>query len=319
MYADRCQADGLQLHQFVFQFVLRHLLLEDAGAQTAEFETTKIINYTGIGHRLDEHDGLRATLLRLYKKMAREGGIDAPARAESQCAGEFIYDGQCDEQLDNIKATTGNDTRRANTLFSAFPGAPLMAFVNNMFQMRTDGYKYLCTYRRIQPYGGKISGPTSRFRADELHGRHVVVSVDYLSYQCHPKVLARAGAAAGPSMLDEASIGLRLHGLLRLLRLRGFGHSAADRQRALGVELQIESDFLNSKIIDHVADEADAVVLAGATHCDIAVHQKIRWRVPTFDGAFDKAGTTDGDDGESGLGPAVVPPPERGAGWRRAW
>ena len=41
------------------------------------------------------------------------------------------------------------------------------------------------------------------------------------------------------------------------------------------VELQIErNDFLNSKIIDHVADEADAVVMARATQYAAVVHEK---------------------------------------------
>ena len=77
------------------------------------------------------------------------------------------------------------------------------------------------------------------------------------------------------------------------------------------VELQIKrNDFLNSKIIDHVADEADAVVLADATHCDIAVHQKDTMEeYLTFDELFnndDEDEVTDGDDGESEvLGPGA--------------
>ena len=78
------------------------------------------------------------------------------------------------------------------------------------------------------------------------------------------------------------------------------------------VELQIKrNDFLNSKIIDHVADEADAVVLADATHCDIAVHQKdMMEEYLTFDELFnndDEDEVTDGDDGGSEvLGPEEV-------------
>merc|ERR1719333_1465556 len=100
--------------------------------------------------------GFALPYLKLYKKMAREGGIDAHGEEQKVSVPENSYMMvECDEQLDNIKATTQEATQYGYiTLFSAaFPGAPLMAFVNNMFQMRTDGYKYLCTYRRIQPYG----------------------------------------------------------------------------------------------------------------------------------------------------------------------
>ena len=68
---------------------------------------------------------------------------------------------------------------------------------------------------------------------------------------------------------------------------------------------------MNSKIIDHVADEADAVVLADATHCDIAVHPRDAMEeYLTFDELFnndDEDEVTDGDDGESEvLGPEEV-------------
>ena len=62
---------------------------------------------------------------------------------------------ECDEQLDNIKATAQEATQYGHvTLFSAaFPLAPLMTCINNLLGLRMDAYKYLCTYRRIQPFG----------------------------------------------------------------------------------------------------------------------------------------------------------------------
>jgi hypothetical protein len=45
------------------------------------------------------------------------------------------------------------------TLFvTAFPLAPFFAFISNLGEVRTDGYKLLYTYRRFEPYGAEDIG-----------------------------------------------------------------------------------------------------------------------------------------------------------------
>ena len=255
--------------------------------------------------------------LKLYKKMAREGGIDAHGEEQKVSVPENSYMMvECDEQLDNIKATTQEATQYGYiTLFSAaFPGAPLMAFVNNMFQMRTDGYKYLCTYRRIQPYGVEDIG-TYQSIFELMNYTGVMSSFLSIIYRTNviPKYWPERWGGGWP---EHSPTKHQLDCVFMVCC--GFFACVVLVIRLLiddvpfDVELQIKrNDFLNSKIIDHVADEADAVVLADATHCDIAVHQRDSMEdYLTFDELFnndDEDEVTDGDDADTDvLGPGEV-------------
>ena len=146
-------------------------------------------------------------------------------------------------QLDNIKATTQEATQYGYiTLFSAaFPGARV-AFVNNMFQMRTDGYKYLRAYRHPTLRVEDIGTYQSIFELMNYTG----VMSSFLSIIYRTVIPKWPGAAAGehsPTKHQLDCVFMVCCGF----RLRGFGHLAADRRRAV-TELQIKrNDFLNSR------------------------------------------------------------------------
>lgn len=213
--------------------------------------------------------------LYLYKNMAREGGMTSSGEQRALSVPENAYAMyECDEQLDHIKAFTQEATQYGYiTLFSAaFPGAPLMACVNNLFQMRTDGYKYLRTYRRIQPSGVEDIGTYQAIF--ELMNYAGVVS-SFLSIVYRTTVVPNHwpsvwGAKPSKHQLDCVFMVACVFfgGVVAVLRL-------LIDDVPFDVELQIErNDFLNSKIIDHVADEADAVVMARATQYAAVVHEK---------------------------------------------
>ena len=89
----------------------------------------------------------------LIVKMRTEGGLERDENGvarvnEMSTPGVEYLLVECDEQLDNIKATTMEATQYGYvTLFSAaFPLAPLMTCINNLLGLRMDAYKYLCTY-----------------------------------------------------------------------------------------------------------------------------------------------------------------------------
>jgi hypothetical protein len=251
--------------------------------------------------------------LQLVKNMREQGGLDAAGLVQdmSRPGVEFLLV-ECDEQLDNIKATSMEATQYGYvTLFSAaFPGAPLMTCINNLVGLRTDGYKYLCTYRRIQPFGFEDIGT---FQAIFEFMNYAGIVSSFLAIVYRTDVVDNywpdKWGANGPSRHQQDIV---------FMVVVAFFFAVTVALRVLiddvpfDVELQIKrNDFLNSKIIDHVADEADAVVLADATHCDIAVHPRDAMEeYLTFDELFnndDEDEVTDGDDGESEvLGPEEV-------------
>ena len=217
--------------------------------------------------------------IQLIVKMKKEGGLERDENGVAR-VNEMSTPGieyllvECDEQLDNIKATTMEATQYGYvTLFSAaFPLAPLMTCINNLVGLRMDAYKYLCTYRRIQPFGFEDIG-TFQSIFELMNYLGIVSSFSAIVYRTD--VLQNYWPAkwgAEPSRHQEDVVFMVIcsfyFGFMLMLRV-------LIDDVPFDVELQIKrNDFLNSKIIDHVADEADTAL--SPTALTVAVEVKDR-------------------------------------------
>ena len=217
--------------------------------------------------------------IQLNVKMKTEGGLERDENGvarvnEMSTPGVEYLLVECDEQLDNIKATTMEATQYGYvTLFSAaFPLAPLMTCINNLVGLRMDGYKYLCTYRRIQPFGFEDIGT---FQSIFELMNYLGIASSFLAIVYRTDVLQNYWPAkwgAEPSRHQEDVVFMVIcsfyFGFMLMLRV-------LIDDVPFDVELQIKrNDFLNSKIIDHVADEADTAL--SPTALTVAVEVKDR-------------------------------------------
>ena len=215
----------------------------------------------------------------LIVKMKTEGGLERDENGvarvnEMSTPGVEYLLVECDEQLDNIKATTMEATQYGYvTLFSAaFPIAPLLTCLNNLVGLRLDGYKYLCTYRRIQPFGFEDIGT---FQSIFELMNYLGIASSFLAIVYRTDVLKNYWPAkwgAEPSRHQEDVVFMVIcsfyFGFLLMIRV-------LIDDVPFDVELQIKrNDFLNSKIIDHVADEADTAL--SPTALTVAVEVKDR-------------------------------------------
>ncbi|CAH0369889.1 unnamed protein product [Pelagomonas calceolata] len=217
--------------------------------------------------------------IQLIVKMKTEGGLERDENGvarvnEMSTPGVEYLLVECDEQLDNIKATTMEATQYGYvTLFSAaFPLAPLMTCINNLVGLRMDAYKYLCTYRRIQPFGFEDIGT---FQSIFELMNYLGIASSFLAIVYRTDVLKNYWPAkwgAEPSRHQEDVVFMVIcsfyFGFMLMLRV-------LIDDVPFDVELQIKrNDFLNSKIIDHVADEADTAL--SPTALTVAVEVKDR-------------------------------------------
>ena len=215
--------------------------------------------------------------IQLLWKKKTEGGLERDengvARVMSTPGVEYLLV-ECDEQLDNIKATTMEATQYGYvTLFSAaFPIAPLLTCLNNLVGLRMDGYKYLCTYRRIQPFGFEDIGT---FQSIFELMNYLGIASSFLAIVYRTDVLKNYWPAkwgAEPSRHQEDVVFMVIcslyFGFMLMLRV-------LIDDVPFDVELQIKrNDFLNSKIIDHVADEADTALSPTALTTAIVVKDR---------------------------------------------
>jgi len=218
-------------------------------------------------------------LIQLWKNMKTEGGFErdengvARVKEMSTPGVEYLLV-ECDEQLDNIKATTMEATQYGYvTLFSAaFPLAPLLTCMNNLVGLRMDAYKYLCTYRRIQPFGFEDIGT---FQAIFELMNYLGIVSSFLAIVYRTDVLKNYWPAkwgAEPSRHQEDVVFMVIcsfyFGFLLMIRV-------LIDDVPFDVELQIKrNDFLNSKIIDHVADEADTALSPTALTTSVEVKDR---------------------------------------------
>ena len=231
--------------------------------------------------------------LQLVKNMREQGGLDAAGLVQdmSRPGVEFLLV-ECDEQLDNIKATSMEATQYGYvTLFSAaFPGAPFMTCINNLVGLRTDGYKYLCTYRRIQPFGFEDIG-TFQAIFELMNYAGVVNSFLAIVYRTDVVDNYWPGkwGANGPSRHQQDIV-------FMVVVVFFFAVTVALRvlidDMPFDVALQIKrNDFLNSKIIDHVADEADPALSPTALATEVRIHDRDTMEpYSTYDKLFGRGG-----------------------------
>ena len=159
-----------------------------------------------------------------------------------------------------------------------------------------DGYKYLCTYRRIQPFGFEDIGTFQSIF--ELMNYLGIVS-SFLAIVYRTNVLKNYWPAKWgeePSRHQEDVVFMVIcslyFGFMLMLRV-------LIDDVPFDVELQIKrNDFLNSKIIDHVADEADTALSPTALTTAIVVKDRDTMEpYSTYDKLFGRGGgVTKGED-----------------------
>jgi hypothetical protein len=188
---------------------------------------------------------------KLYWNMYKEGGLQVDGDVAQMSAPGIQYLlVECDEAMDNIKAYTVQATQYGYiTLFSAaFPLAPLLALLNNMLQMRTDGFKYLCTYRRIQPSGAEDIGSYQAV----FEGLNVVGAVSSAA-----TLVYRTGIILGGETTAHKKDAVFMLTVTVFLALITIVKLVVD-DVPYDVQLQINrQEFIKSKIIDAVADEEE--------------------------------------------------------------
>merc|ERR1719213_1166465 len=209
--------------------------------------------------------------IQLLWKMHTEGGLEKDENGvrrmnEMSTPGIEYLLVECDEQLDNIKATTMEATMYGYvTLFSAaFPLAPLLTCINNLVGLRTDAYKYLCTYRRIQPFRFEDIGT---FQAIFELMNYLGIVSSFLAIVYRTDVLKNYWPAKWgeePSRHQEDVVFMVIcsfyFGFLLMIRV-------LIDDVPFDVELQIKSN-------DHVADEADTALSPTALTTSVEVKDR---------------------------------------------
>ena len=156
-----------------------------------------------------------------------------------------------DEVLDSLKAYTQQATQYGYiTIFSAaFPGAPILAFLNNAVQMRVDAFKFLTTYRRVQPHSAEDIGTFQTiFEALNIVG--AISNAAILVY--------RTNILGGHQISKHAKDIIFMLTVAAFVAVIGFLQVVID-DVPFDVDLQIQrNEFVKSKVIDLIADEEDA-------------------------------------------------------------
>jgi hypothetical protein len=155
-----------------------------------------------------------------------------------------------DEVLDSLKAYTQQATQYGYiTIFSAaFPGAPILAFLNNAVQMRVDAFKFLTTYRRVQPHSAEDIGTFQTiFEALNIVG--AISNAAILVY--------RTNILGGHQISKHAKDIIFMLTVAAFVAVIGFLQVVID-DVPFDVDLQIQrNEFVKSKVIDLIADEED--------------------------------------------------------------
>mmetsp|Transcript_16275 Transcript_16275/g.54888 ORF Transcript_16275/g.54888 Transcript_16275/m.54888 type:complete len:375 (+) Transcript_16275:1169-2293(+) len=193
--------------------------------------------------------------LSMFRNRLREqGGFSAKAMSPPEL--EFLMS-EYDETLDNITAFQQQAVQYGYVaLFSAaFPAAPLLAALNNSLLARMDVYKFLNTYRRIRPFGAEDIG----------------------TYQSIFEGLNLAGALSNAGIIVFATP-VKVHfskynrTVLWICLVTAYFAIVTVIQVALpdvdpDVALQIlRSEFINSKIVDRIADDVEQLDLDTGAH-----------------------------------------------------
>ena len=191
--------------------------------------------------------------LTLVRNMYSEGAIDLRGLGDVKqmsVPGIQYLLVEPDELLDSLKTYTQQATQYGYiTLFSAaFPAAPVLAFVNNTIQMRVDAYKFLTTYRRIQPQSAEDIG-TFQTIFELLNVVGCISNAAILVY--------RTNILGGHEISKHAKDIIFMVVVAAFVALIGFITVIID-DVPYDVELQIaRNEFVRSKVIDLLADEED--------------------------------------------------------------
>lgn len=169
-----------------------------------------------------------------------------------------------DETLDTIVAYQAQAIQYGYViLFScAFPAAPAFALLNNALLLRTTCFNLLCVYRRVQPSGAEDIGHYQAI----FEGLNVAGAVSNSAIICFRTPIF----GGSPHHKDVAFVSL-VAAFFSLVTLVKVVTDDAHPDVLLQIERQA---FINSKIVDKIADEEDTLTFRQVDRVEVEVARR---------------------------------------------